>query len=31
ALKAMGVQDQAIRTMTVDVPKRFFDDARAEL
>jgi len=30
ALKAMGVQDQAIRTMTVDVPKRFFDDARAE-
>ncbi|MSO83969.1 MAG: hypothetical protein EXQ53_11865, partial [Acidobacteria bacterium] len=26
ALKAMGVQEQAIRTMTVDVPKRFFDE-----
>lgn len=29
ALKAMGVQDQAIRTMTVDVPKRFFDEAQS--
>ena len=29
ALRAMGVQAQAIRTMTVDGPKRFFDEARA--
>jgi predicted metal-dependent phosphotriesterase family hydrolase len=25
ALKKIGVPDQAIRTMTVDVPKRFFE------
>jgi predicted metal-dependent phosphotriesterase family hydrolase len=26
-LKRIGVQDQSIRTMTVDAPKRFFDGA----